>query len=97
MCITMLPPCSLRPYLGSSLLGASMRGRMTAKTIPITAAAPAVPTSPSTLRRLEELNVVHPVRDVWNRRLYGADDIEAARAHLKKGAATQRSSGAAPA
>jgi len=62
------------------------------KCLPISAAAPAVPTSLSTMRRLEELKIVHPVRDVWGRRLYGPDDIEAARAHLMKRA--PRSNGA---
>jgi DNA-binding transcriptional MerR regulator len=34
------------------------------------------------LRRLDGKGVVSPVRDNWGRRLYGEDDVAAARKHL---------------
>jgi DNA-binding transcriptional MerR regulator len=45
------------------------------------------------LRRLERKGIVHPVRDPWGRRLFGEDDIEAARRYLAEQAAA-RSQGA---
>jgi len=54
----------------------------TDKIMPISKAAPAVPTSESTLRRLGDRGVVHPIRDMWNRRIYGDDDVIAARRAL---------------
>jgi DNA-binding transcriptional MerR regulator len=41
-----------------------------------------VPCPEGTLRRLDRKRIVHPVRDPWGRRLFGLDDIEAARKHL---------------
>ena len=40
--------------------------------------------SESALRRLERKGVVRPTRDPWGRRLFGADDIAAARDYLTR-------------
>ena len=40
--------------------------------------------SEGALRRLERLGVVHPARDSWGRRLFGDDDVAAARRHLER-------------
>jgi hypothetical protein len=45
-------------------------------------AARGVPCSEGTMRRLDSLGVVHPERDPWGRRLFGEDDVEAARKYL---------------
>jgi DNA-binding transcriptional MerR regulator len=45
--------------------------------------------SESALRRLERKGIVKPARDPWGRRLFGADDIEAARKHLAAQQPTQ--------
>jgi hypothetical protein len=42
------------------------------------------PCSEGSLRRLERLGVVHPARDQWGRRLFGDDDIAAARRYLNE-------------
>jgi hypothetical protein len=54
---------------------------------PIAEAAQAVaaagePCSEGTLRRLDRLRIVQPDRDPWGRRLFGDDDIAAARKYL---------------
>jgi DNA-binding transcriptional MerR regulator len=54
------------------------------KTIPIATAAAAVPCSEQALRRLDARGVVHPVRDPFGRRLFGQDDIVAARERLRR-------------
>jgi hypothetical protein len=41
-----------------------------------------VPCPEGTLRRLHRLGVVKPIRDPWGRRLFGPDDVEAARQFL---------------
>lgn len=43
-----------------------------------------VPCSEGTARRLDRLGIVRPSRDPWGRRLFGLDDIEAARRHLER-------------
>lgn len=48
----------------------------------IAKAARETPCSEGALRRLDRLGVVHPARDQWGRRLFGNDDIEAARRYL---------------
>lgn len=48
----------------------------------IAEAARAVPCSEGALRRLDQQGIVRPARDPWGRRLFGEDDIEAARRHL---------------
>jgi DNA-binding transcriptional MerR regulator len=48
----------------------------------IAEAARQVPCSEGTLRRLDSNGVVQPARDPWGRRLFGEDDIAAAREHL---------------
>lgn len=48
----------------------------------IAEAAHEVPCSEGTLRRLDRKGVVKPGRDPWGRRLFGDDDIEAARQYL---------------
>ena len=48
----------------------------------IAEAAREVPCPEGTLRRLDRQGVVRPARDQWGRRLFGQDDIEAARSHL---------------
>jgi DNA-binding transcriptional MerR regulator len=45
--------------------------------------------SEGAMRRLERKGVVRPVRDQWGRRLYGADDVAAARKHLAQQAASR--------
>jgi DNA-binding transcriptional MerR regulator len=52
------------------------------KDLGIAEAARAVPCSETTLRRLDRQGLVRPVRDQWGRRLFGQDDVEAARKHL---------------
>lgn len=54
----------------------------------IAAAAHAVPCAEGALRRLDRKGVTRSERDQWGRRLFGDDDIEAARAHF-----AQRGSG----
>jgi hypothetical protein len=46
-------------------------------------AAQKTPCPEGTLRRLDKKGIVNPVRDRWGRRLFGDDDVEAARAHLQ--------------
>jgi hypothetical protein len=48
----------------------------------ISQAAREVGCAEATLRRLEVRKIVHPVRDSGGRRLFGDDDVAAARAHL---------------
>jgi DNA-binding transcriptional MerR regulator len=55
---------------------------------PIAEAAQAVaaqgePCSEGTLRRLDRLRIVKPDRDPWGRRLFGDDDVAAARQYLR--------------
>lgn len=38
--------------------------------------------SEGAMRRLERKGLVHPIRDQWGRRLFGADDIAAARKYF---------------
>lgn len=57
---------------------------MMMKNLTISEAAHAVPCSEGALRRLDSRGVVHPARDHWGRRLFGDDDVAAARAHLIK-------------
>jgi DNA-binding transcriptional MerR regulator len=52
------------------------------KTKGISEAAREVPCAEGTLRRLHRQGIVKPARDPWGRRLFGADDINAARRHL---------------
>jgi hypothetical protein len=40
--------------------------------------------SDDSLRRLDRLGIVKPGRDPWGRRLFGADDIAAARRYLAR-------------
>jgi DNA-binding transcriptional MerR regulator len=56
----------------------------TSKDKGIAQAARAVPCAEGTMRRLDRLGVVHPIRDPWGRRLFGDDDVLAARAHLAR-------------
>jgi DNA-binding transcriptional MerR regulator len=46
------------------------------------------------MRRLERKGIVHPVRDPWGRRLFGDDDIEAARRYLAEQAGSQQGAAA---
>lgn len=55
----------------------------------IAEAAREVPCPEGTLRRLDRQGVVRPTRDPWGRRLFGQDDIEAARKHLRSARPTQ--------
>jgi DNA-binding transcriptional MerR regulator len=54
------------------------------KELGISQAARQVPCAEGTLRRLDRQGVVRPNRDPWGRRLFGDDDIEAARRHLSE-------------
>jgi DNA-binding transcriptional MerR regulator len=54
------------------------------KNMGIAAAAREVPCSEGTMRRLDRMGIVRPARDQWGRRLFGQDDIEAAREALKQ-------------
>ncbi len=54
------------------------------KNKPIAEAAHMVPCSEGTLRRFDAQGIVKPARDPWGRRLFGNDDIEAAREALKQ-------------
>lgn len=49
----------------------------------IAEAARAVPCPEGTLRRLDRKGIIRPARDPWGRRLFGQDDIDAARRYLK--------------
>lgn len=60
-----------------------------AKNKGIATAADEVPCSQWQLRRLEPKGVVHPVRDPWGRRLFGDDDVAAAREYLANHAPAQ--------
>jgi hypothetical protein len=51
---------------------------------PIAEAARTVPCSEGTLRRFDAQGIVKPARDPWGRRLFGSDDIEAAREALRQ-------------
>lgn len=42
-----------------------------------------VPCPEGTLRRLDQKGIVRPNRDPWGRRLFGPDDVEAARRYLQ--------------
>jgi hypothetical protein len=53
------------------------------KDLGIAQAARQVPCAEGTLRRLDRQGVVRPNRDPWGRRLFGPDDVEAARKHLQ--------------
>jgi DNA-binding transcriptional MerR regulator len=55
---------------------------MASKDMGIAQAAPKVPCSEGTLRRLDRKGIVKPVRDAWGRRLFGEDDVRAARKYL---------------
>jgi DNA-binding transcriptional MerR regulator len=50
----------------------------------IAQAAREVPCPEGTLRRLDRQGVVQPSRDQWGRRLFGEDDIVAARKYLSE-------------
>jgi DNA-binding transcriptional MerR regulator len=50
----------------------------------IAQAAREVPCSEGTLRDLDRKGVVRPARDQWRRRLFGDDDIDAARRHINE-------------
>jgi DNA-binding transcriptional MerR regulator len=50
--------------------------------------------SESAMRRLEQKGVVQPARDPWGRRLFGQDDIEAARRYLEERSATRENAAA---
>jgi DNA-binding transcriptional MerR regulator len=56
---------------------------------PIAKAAHAADCSEGQLRRLDRQGVIHPARDAWGRRLFGDDDIAAARAHLTRQSADE--------
>ncbi len=45
--------------------------------------ARAVPCPEGTLRLLDRKGIVHPIRDPWGRRLFGDDDVAAARHYLE--------------
>jgi hypothetical protein len=55
---------------------------MAQKDMGIAQAAPKVPCSEGTLRRLDRRGIVKPARDAWGRRLFGEDDVAAAREYL---------------
>jgi DNA-binding transcriptional MerR regulator len=40
--------------------------------------------SEGAMRRLERKGIVHPARDPWGRRIFGADDVAAARKYFVK-------------
>jgi DNA-binding transcriptional MerR regulator len=50
----------------------------------ISEAAREVPCAEGTMRRLDKRGIVKPTRDPWGRRLFGDDDIAAAREALKQ-------------
>jgi DNA-binding transcriptional MerR regulator len=52
------------------------------KDMGIAQAAQSVPCPESTMRRLDRIGVVKPSRDPWGRRLFGLDDVAAAREYL---------------
>lgn len=60
----------------------------------IAEAAREVPCPEGTLRRLDRKGVIRPARDPWGRRLFGNEDIEAARRYLKGRGATQQGAAA---
>jgi len=60
-----------------------MKHRST-KHLPIAKAAAQSDCSETTLRRLDRIGVVHPIRDPWGRRLFGDDDVSEARAYLAR-------------
>jgi len=51
---------------------------------PIARAAALVPCSEGSLRRLDRKGIVSPARDPWGRRLFGDDDVVAARTYLQR-------------
>lgn len=51
---------------------------------PIAKAARETECSEGTMRRLDRIGVVHPARDPWGRRLFGDDDVAAARQYLAR-------------
>ncbi len=53
-------------------------------------AAQKVPCPEGTLRRLDKQGIVRPNRDPWGRRLFGDDDIEAARKYLQRAGRTEQ-------
>lgn len=55
---------------------------MSEERVGIADAAHSVRCSEWTLRRLDYQGLVRPARDPWGRRLYTAENIEAARRHL---------------
>jgi len=55
---------------------------MSEERVGIAGAAHSVRCSEWTLRRLDYQGFVRPARDPWGRRLYTAENIEAARLHL---------------
>lgn len=57
---------------------------MARKEFGISEAARQVPCAEGTLRRLDHKGIVRPNRDPWGRRLFGADDIAAARKFLEE-------------
>jgi DNA-binding transcriptional MerR regulator len=60
----------------------------------IAEAARAVPCPEGTLRRLDRKGIIRPARDQWGRRLFGQDDIEAARCYLRERGATREGAAA---
>jgi DNA-binding transcriptional MerR regulator len=50
----------------------------------ISAAAQAVPCAENTLRVLDRKGIVKPIRDSAGRRLFGQEDILAAREHMRR-------------
>jgi DNA-binding transcriptional MerR regulator len=70
---------------------------MTRKDLGISEAARQVPCAEGTLRRLDRQGVVRPNRDPWGRRLFGLDDVEAARKHLHARGCGLRNAGPAEA
>lgn len=55
-------------------------------------AAREVPCPEGTMRRLHRIGVVSPIRDPWGRRLFGDDDVTAAREYLAR-RSTQQAAG----
>ncbi len=49
----------------------------------ISEAARSVPCAEGTLRRLDRNGIVRAARDPWGRRLFGQDDVDAARKYLR--------------
>jgi DNA-binding transcriptional MerR regulator len=65
-----------------------MKAKTELKDQGISAAAGKVPCAEGTLRRLDRRGIIHPMRDSAGRRLFGENDIAAARDYLARARAS---------